>query len=200
MAAVLEPLRRAVAPEPAATGPARVEQARVEQVGVEQVFLAATVLGGALPPEAEKHLRAAGLNYPDDAVAQRHLAAAAALAPDHAAVLIARYRYFFYKGRWAQALAVAGECLTWAARHLGLPADWQQVRREAADFDDYDGVLARFYLFTLKGCAYLHLRLGQLGEGQRAARKLLELDPQGRLGGQVLLDVLLRLEQGDDDD
>jgi tetratricopeptide (TPR) repeat protein len=190
VAAVLEPLRRASAPEPAAGGP----------TSVEQVFLATTVLGGALPPDAERHLRAAGLNYPDDAVAERHLAAAAALAPDHAAVLIGRYRYFFYKVRWAQALAVAEQCLVWAARHLGLPADWTEVRRSAADFDDYDAVLARFYLFTLKGYAYLHLRLGQLGEGQQAARKLLELDPADRIGGQVLLDVLLRLEQGDDDD
>ena len=190
MAAVLEPVRHPTATEPVAAS----------QTSVEQVFLAATVLGGALPADAERHLRAAGLNYADDAVAERHLAAAAGLAPDHAAVLIGRYRYFFYKGRWAQALAVAGECLAWAARHLGLPADWQETRRDAADFDDYHAVLARFYLFTLKGYAYLHLRLGQLGEGQAAARKLLELDPKGRLGGQVLLDVLLRLEQGDDDD
>jgi tetratricopeptide (TPR) repeat protein len=190
MAAVLESARRAVMAAPAVADP----------TSVEQVFLAASVLGGVLPPDAEQHLRAAGLNYADDAVAERHLAAAARLAPDHAAVLIGRYRYFFYKGRWAQALAVAGECLAWAARHLRLPADWRQARRDAADFDDYDAVLARFYLFTLKGYAYLHLRLGQLGEGQAAARKLLELDPKDRLGGQVLLDVLLRLERGDDDD
>jgi hypothetical protein len=70
-------------------------------------------------------------------------------------VLIGRYRFFFYKGRWADALAVAGECLAWAARLLGLPADWHDTRPQQAEFGAYDAVPARFYLFTLKGYAYL---------------------------------------------
>lgn len=170
------------------------------QGGTEQVFAAVSLLGGALPQAVDQHLRAAGRHYADDAVALRHLAAAAAAAPSHPAVLIGRYRFFFYKGRWAEALAVAGECLAWTARLLGLPADWRDTRSQQAEFGAYDAVPARFYLFTLKGYAYLSLRLGRLAEGQAAARKLLELDPADRVGGQVLLDVLLRREQGDDDD
>ncbi len=41
----------------------------------------------------------AGLAYAEDAVAERHLREAEALAPDHAAVLIGLYRFYFYKGR-----------------------------------------------------------------------------------------------------
>lgn len=183
MAAVLEPDR------PASRTPG----------GTEQVFAAAALLGGALPADADRHLRAAGLHYADDAVALRHLAAAAAAAPGHPAVLIGRYRFFFYKGLWAEALAVAGECLAWAARLLGLPADWRDARPQQAEFGAYHAVAARFYLFTLKGYAYLSLRLDRLDDGRAAARKLLELDPADRVGGQVLLDVLLRRELGDDD-
>jgi hypothetical protein len=68
-----------------------------------------------------------------------------------------------------------------------------------AAFASYDALLPRFYLFTLKGYAYLQLRLGDIPEGQAAALKLLELDPVDRFGGSVLLGVLQRMGQVDDD-
>jgi hypothetical protein len=58
----------------------------------------------------------------------------------------------------------------------------------------------RFYLFVLKAYAYLLLRLNRLVEGAQAAEKLLELDPDNKIGGQVLLDVLNRVGKDDYDD
>ena len=166
---------------------------------VEDSLLASAVLGQGLPSEAERHLREAGLAYHEDALAEQHLLDAAAAAPDHAAVLIGRYRFYFYKGRLREALDVARACLAKAARDVGLIADWRQVRREDADFGSYDAVLPRFFLFTLKGYGYLHMRLGELAEGRAALDKLLELDPGDKLGARVLLDVLERMWQDDDD-
>lgn len=59
--------------------------------------------------------------------------------------------------------------------------------------------LYRFYLFTLKACAYLHLRLGDLTAGEAMLAKLIELDPADRLGGSVLRRVLGRMGQDDDE-
>lgn len=170
----------------------------VEQ-GQDEQLLADAVLGGGLPAEAHYHLQEAGLAYLRDEVAEWHLHQASAIAPDHAAVLIALYRFYFYKGRLAKAIEVARLCLAKAARDTGLPTDWHLVRREDAEFDRFDAVLPRFYLFTLKGYAYLQMRLGNLAEGHRAVRKLLELDPGDKLGGKVLLRVLERMGQDDDD-
>jgi tetratricopeptide (TPR) repeat protein len=165
---------------------------------LEAALLAQAVLGGGLPAAAERGLRLAGLAYRDDQAAERYLQAAAEAAPDHAAVLIGRYRFYFYKGRLREALDVARVCLDKAARDIGLTADWRQVRCGDADFGSYDAVLPRFFLFTLKGYGYLHMRLGELAEGQAALAKLLELDPSDKLGARVLLDVLERMG-GDDD-
>jgi len=163
-------------------------------------WLARTCMGGNLPEQAEQHLRLAGANYADDRLAENHLFQAQALAPGHAAVLIALYRFYFYKGRLADALEVAERCLVKAARDNQLNEDWRRVRGGDAEFGSYDAILPRFYLFTLKAYGYLQMRLGRLEESHAALTKMLELDPSDKLNATVLLKVLARHGQEDEDE
>lgn len=156
-------------------------------------------LGAGLPAAAEAQLHMAGLAYQDDARAESHLQRADELAPGHPAVLIGRYRFYFYKGRLRDALDVAQVCLDLAARAIGLAADWRAVRAGDADFRNFEALRPRFYLFTLKAYAYLRMRLGDLEEGRAAVAKLCELDPEDKLGGSVLSGVLERQGRDDDD-
>ena len=166
--------------------------------GAEDALLADALLGGGLPAMAERHLNQAGLSYRHDAVAEQHLRVAQALAPDHAAVLIGLYRFYFYKGRLSEALDVARVCLAKAARDNGLDVNWRCVSRGDADFGSFDAVLPRFYLFTLKAYAYLKMRLGDMTEGHEMVEKLLDLDPTDKLNAKLLLEVWQR--RGRDDD
>jgi len=165
---------------------------------IEEALLASALLGGGLPREAEHHLSQAGLSYHLDAVAEKHLQDAQALAPGHAAVLIGLYRFYFYKGRLAEALEIAKICLAKAAAENGLAPDWRDMKPGNADFGCYDDMLLRFFMFSLKGYAYLQMRLGHLEEGRRAVLKLLELDPSDKIGAKVLLGVLERMGREDD--
>lgn len=165
---------------------------------LEDGLLANALLGGGLPEEAQHHLWQAGLSYHLDDIAERHLREAEVLAPGHAAVLIGLYRFYFYKGRLADALEVAKLCLEKAARENNLAPDWRDVAARDAAFGRYDEMLPRFFLFTLKGYAYLHMRLGDLEEGRAAVMKLLELDPSDKIGAKVLLEVLERVGRDDD--
>lgn len=173
-----------------------VEQSNAPSM-VDDALLADAVLGRGLPEEAEHHLWEAAKSYHQDAVAEQHLREAQALAPDHAAVLIGLYRFYFYKGRLGEALDVARTCLAKAARENKIPADWRDVQPGDANFGRYEDVLPRFYLFTLKGYAYLHMRLGDLEEGRAAVDKLLALDPSDKVGAKVLLGVLERIGHDD---
>jgi tetratricopeptide (TPR) repeat protein len=159
----------------------------------EDALLASAVLGGGIPEDAEFELSLAAASYHLGDVAERHLRRAEALAPGHVAVLIGLYRFYFYKGLLPQALAIAEQCLEKAARDNGLPEEWRAVEAEDAEFSDYDRPLPRFFLFTLKGFAYLNMRLGNLAEGREAVLKLMELDPSDKVGAKVLLDVLNRV-------
>jgi tetratricopeptide (TPR) repeat protein len=160
---------------------------------------AAALLGTGLPPGAVQHLQAASQSYSSEDQAEGHLRAALALAPEHVAVLIGLYRFYFYRNRLQEALEVARQCIDRAATDNGLKSDWRVVRSTDASFGSYDAPLPRFYLFSLKGYAYLQLRLGDVTEGQAAVMKLLELDPTDKVGARVLLGVLERMGQIDDD-
>lgn len=166
----------------------------------DKEFLAGALLGQGLPIEAEEHLWLASETYADSQTAENHLRMAEQIAPDHAAVLIGFYRFYFYKGRLRDALQIAIRCLQKAARENEIPRDWRQVSAADAIFDRYEEMLPRFYLFTLKGYAYLQMRLGELEESRDAVMKLLELDPSDKIGAKVLLGVLERIGKDEYDD
>ncbi len=165
---------------------------------LEDAILSHPLLGGGLPKEAARHLERAAANYRFTDVAETHLLAANAIAPDHAAVLIAFYRFYFYKGRLFDALRIARACIAKAMRENLLGDDWRKVKAEDAAFGEWDALVPRFFLFSLKGYAYLSMRIGQFEEGRRAALKLLELDARDRIGARILIDVLDRMDEGYD--
>lgn len=153
-----------------------------------------------LPEAAARHLALAGSAYCQDSIAERHLAEASRIAPDHLAVLVGQYRYLFYKGRLAEALAQLRVCMAAAAEQGSLPADWRTARASDAAFGDFGALWARFYMFALKAYGYIHLRLGLQEEGRHALQKVMELDPTDKVGAKVLLDVLDRQGRDDYDD
>ncbi len=163
----------------------------------------AAVLGQGLPPEAEAALREAGLARGDATRTMAALMRASALAPSHPAVLIAFYRHYFYGHRPRLARAVARKALLSAAQALGLPPLWRDVP-DCPLPGAGDDVTTRFYLWVLKGYAYLSLRLGDGAEAQAALAKLRALDPDDRVGAAVIEAVRLRqlrgLQDGDDPD
>lgn len=165
---------------------------------LQDAILSNPLLCGGLPNEAARHLERAALTYHLTDVAETHLMAAEAMAPGHAAVLIAFYRFYFYKGRLFEAIRIARACIAKAMRENMLGDDWRAVHADDASFGEWDALVPRFFMFSLKGYAYLSMRVGQFEEGRIAVEKLLELDPQDRIGARVLLDVLDRM--GEDED
>lgn len=158
------------------------------------------VLGAGLPPAAEAALAEAGALRGSDAVrTMACLMTAQALAPGHPAVLIAFYRHHFYGHRLAAARDVARRALAVGAEALGRPSVWRQVAPQPLP-DAMTNARTRFYLFALKGYAYLSLRLDDPVEARDALALLQALDPDDRVGGRLLETVRVRALVGDPED
>ncbi len=154
---------------------------------------ASSVVGGSLAPEVEALIAEAGTLREQPQQALALLNRARQLAPQHPVPVIAVYRFHFYGHALIQARAAGEDALAIARTALGAdfgdvpPAD-ESVRGDAA---------VRFYLFTLKGLAYLNLRLGDLDEARLMLGELRRLDPKDHLGGGLLSHVLARHEAGE---
>ena len=79
---------------------------------------------------------------------------------------------------------------------LGLPKVWREVPARALPGARYDAA-TRFYLFSLKGYAYLSLRLNERIEARDALALLRALDPDDCVGGALLEAVRQRALVGD---
>ena len=153
---------------------------------------AATVLGGHLDPEVEGLIAQAGALRDQPEKALPLLERARALAPKHPVPLIAIYRFHFYGHALEKARAAGEDALAIARAALGPDFGDVAPTEEATRGD----AAVRFYLFTLKGLAYLNLRLGDLDEARLMLGELRRLDPKDHLGGGLLSHVLARHESG----
>jgi len=111
-------------------------------------------------------------------------------APESLTVMVALYRFYFYRHRMADTLEVAARALELSAEVLGLQCDWPEL--SPPEFDRLAAgkvTLGRFYLFALKGAGYMNMRCGHMELGMAQLRKVRELDPEDRLGASVLIKV-----------
>lgn len=158
------------------------------------------VFGHGLPDAAAACIRDAGpIRSADPARALQLLLKARQLAPGHPATLIALYRFHFYGHRLAAARELALEALALVSRSLDLPVRWQEVAPQALAGARFDPA-TRFYLFALKGYAYLSLRLGDFAPAGEALELLRALDPEDRVGARLLATVMARGGRDDEDE
>lgn len=120
--------------------------------------------------------------------AEHRLMRAYFLEPEHLTVLVALYRYFYYRRQYADALIVADRAIVVASCQLNLSDDWRALSRQTLG----PAVLAsmsmtRFLLLALKGAGYLLMRLGDPAGALERFEKVIEIDTSDRLGMKELV-------------
>ncbi len=144
-----------------------------------------------VPDTVQALIAEAGGAYGDPA-AEALLHRAYFLAPEALVVLVALYRYYFYRHRLEEALTVADRSLRIVGRRLGFPDEWTRLHPDFLGQAVLRSMgLLRFYLSVLKAAGYINLRLGRMEEGRSQIEKLIELDSHDRFGGKALLDVVV---------
>jgi hypothetical protein len=150
--------------------------------------------------QAQALIARAGTLWNEPASAEALLLEARRLAPHSIDVLIALYRFYFYRSDLTKALAVAENCLASNAGEIGVAADWRVLESDGRDFADLDSPPHRLHLFALKAYGYLLLRLGRGEEGEAVLAKVRALDPGDRVGSGVLQQVMAVRRNPDPDE
>jgi hypothetical protein len=143
--------------------------------------------GGSVPEAVRELLhRAAAQSGPERGAL---LWTAQALAPTCLACYYALYKHHAGRREFGLAERAAWRGLAEAARQGGLAEDWRSVQPAPVLDFRHEGP-QRFWLFTLKALAFIHLR----SERAELARELLAhietLDPGSRIGSDVTAALL----------
>ena len=116
---------------------------------------------------------------------------AADISPENLSVLVGLYRYYYYQHRYENALQVAYRVLEVIAKKISFPERWSDLTLEYMGFGAMTSMqMVRFYLFALKGIAYLNLRLRRITEARAILDKIVDLDKADRIGAQQLLTLV----------
>jgi tetratricopeptide (TPR) repeat protein len=140
-----------------------------------------------LAAEAAGLIARAARHY-GEGLAEHCLLRAYFLEPGHLTVLVALYRYYYYRHAYGDALRVADRAIAAAAGQLDLPEDWRLLSQAHLGHAVMASMsLTRFLLLALKGSGYLYLRLGDAAAALERLQKVVELDTSDRLGSAALL-------------
>ncbi|SNY92937.1 hypothetical protein SAMN04515647_3200 [Cohaesibacter sp. ES.047] len=110
------------------------------------------------------------------------------LAPQDLNVIVALYRHHYFLQAFEEALVIADLAMREAGKRLNVAADWRLLTVDDVNRTSGEAMpMLRFYLWALKGRAYLLMRLGRFEEALGPLEKLIELDHANRLNCKPLL-------------
>lgn len=140
-------------------------------------------------PEVDALIGLAARRY-GEPKAEQSLLRAYFLEPEHLTVLVALYRFFYYRHGYAEALLVADRAIRLTAERLGVTPDWRMLTKNDLGSAVLESMtLTRFLLLALKGSGYLKLRLGDNADALERFEKVAEMDSSDRLGMAELLSL-----------
>ncbi|MGD8999502.1 MAG: hypothetical protein PVF75_03735 [Granulosicoccaceae bacterium] len=131
-----------------------------------------------------------------DEKAEQYLMRAYFKEPNHLTVLVALYRYFYYKQRLADALVIGEKALEVSGKLLGLRKSWDKLNiNELGQGVMVSMGLTRFYLHVLKAVGFILLRMHKIPESMERLNKLAELDASDQFGARPLIDIARKYEK-----
>lgn len=109
-------------------------------------------------------------------------------APEHLSVIVALYRFFYYRHRYSEAVTMADRAILLSSRQLGLNEDWRQIEQTDLEQAAQRSMTStRFLLLALKGAAWLLLRQDQPEAAIERLAPVRAFDQKDQLGTSDLL-------------
>lgn len=146
-----------------------------------------------LPVEVKQLLIAAANTWEDTAQSQDYIQQALVIADQSLDVLVAAYRYFFYKHNDAAALQIATQLLEQISQLEGLPEEWHLLasilsqRKEEANI--------RLYLNAYAASGLVLARMGEIDQATVITTRVSELDDRREFGAATVLHILTHPEE-----
>ena len=140
-------------------------------------------------PETVKNLlMLAADNWENTAEADNYIHQALREAETYPDILVAAYRYFYYKGNNGMAYQMADRVLAQVKESENLPSDWEELKPILMSRRDRPDI--RRYLNAYAATGFILAKMGEIEQAQKVIENIQEIDPENEFGPSIVLDSL----------
>lgn len=143
-----------------------------------------------VPDDVKQLLMLAAANWDNTSESEKYINQALAKTEDSTDVLVAAYRYFFYKNNYLMALQTAVKVIDIIKLSELLPDNWEQVKPILMSRKDEPQI--RLYLNAYAAYGLVLAKLGEIDKAKKISAQVKEIDDKNQFGAAILYDILTR--------
>jgi tetratricopeptide (TPR) repeat protein len=143
-----------------------------------------------VPEEIKKLLILAAENWENTSQSEKYMNQALAKTEDNTEVLVAAYRYFYYKNNYQMALKTAIKVIEKIKEAEKLPDRWEQLQPILTNRKEDPSI--RLYINAYAASGLVLAKLGELEKAKEISTKVKGIDDNNDFGAGILLDILTR--------
>lgn len=149
-----------------------------------------------VPEDINNLLILAAKSWENTAESENYIQQALAKTEDNTDVLIAAYRFFYYKSNYPLALQMAMRVTAKIKLVENLPDEWEQLKPIL--LSRKDDPLIRLYLNAYAASGLVLAKLGEIEQAKEISAKVKEVDDKKEFGGGIIFDILTRPPEEDE--
>ena len=138
----------------------------------------------------------AAQNWENTEESTKYMQQALAKTEDNTDVLVAAYRYFYYKNNYVLALTTAEKITAKIKAVENLPDNWQELKPILIKRQEEPQI--RLYLNAYAASGLLLAKLGKIEAAKAISSRIKGIDDKNDFGAGILLDILNRPPETDD--
>ncbi|WP_026733089.1 hypothetical protein [Fischerella sp. PCC 9605] len=143
-----------------------------------------------VPEEIKRLLILAAENWENTSQSEKYMNQALAKTEDNTEVLVAAYRYFYYKNNYQMALKTAIKVIEKIKEAEKLPDNWEKLRAILTNRKEDPSI--RLYINAYAASGLVLAKLGELEKAKEISTKVKGIDDTNDFGAGILLDILTR--------
>jgi tetratricopeptide (TPR) repeat protein len=126
----------------------------------------------------------------------KYMQQALAKTADNTDVLVAAYRYFYYKNNYILALTTAEKITAKIKKAESLPDIWEELKPILVKRHEEPQI--RLYLNAYAASGLVLAKLGKIEQAKEISTRIKGIDEKNDFGAGILLDILTRPPEEDD--
>ncbi|MBH8565453.1 hypothetical protein I8748_25310 [Nostoc sp. CENA67] len=149
-----------------------------------------------VPEDIKKLLILAAQTWENTSESEKYIQQALEQAEGNTEVLVAAYRFFYYKNNYLLALQTAGKVLDKIKEEEQFPDNWLQLEPILVNRREEPKI--RLYLNAYAASGLVLAKLGKLEQAKEISTRVKNIDNKNDFGSGILLDILTRPAEEDE--